>query len=278
MDPTCRSPRCRAGAVIAAVLVFVASGDDARGTEPPTVKACGHHDYPPWNWRSGQEIVGACATMAQRAIERLGYRVDLSYRGPWKRCQEMVAAGDVDVNICAFRNAEREGYSVFAEPRMGENRISIFVGPRWPQERRFERWPDLQGLRTAVVLGVSTGQAFDDFLSTHTRVERVASVRQMLLMLEGDRIDFFPFGHEAGLMEIERNGLTGRIVPLQQPALVGDLYLSVSRKSPLAARIQDLGTYFARPGYAQELASLLREQHRRYIDARPPETGVRRER
>jgi polar amino acid transport system substrate-binding protein len=274
MDP-CRS---RFRAVAAAIACALACGAAVQSAEPPTVKACGHHDYPPWNWHEGQQIVGACATVAKRAIERLGYRVDLGYVGPWKRCQELVASGDVDVNICAFRNAEREAYSVFAEPRMGQNRIAIFVGRHWPRERRFESWQDLQGLRTAVVLGVSTGQAFDDFLATRTRVQRVATVRQMLVMLDADRIDFVPFGHEAGLMEIERNGFAGRIVPLEQPALVGDLFVSVSKKSPLAARIKELEGYFARPGYAQELALLLEEHHRRYVDTRPTDTGRPRER
>lgn len=254
----------------AAIATVVASGTAAgQGAELPVVKACGHHDYPPWNWREGQQIVGACAVAAKRAIERLGYRVDLGYVGPWKRCQEMVASGEVDVNICAFRNAEREGYSAVVEPRMGQHRIAIFVGPGWPPERRFRDWPDLEGLRTAIVLGVSTGQAFDDFLATRTRVQHVTSVRQMLLMLEARRIDFFPFGHEAGMMEIERNGFASRIVPLERPALIGELFVSVSRKSPLAGRTAEIGAYFARPDYAQELAALLEEYHRRYARTQP---------
>jgi polar amino acid transport system substrate-binding protein len=263
-------------AMLCAALIGSSGAQPAPGA--PTVTACGHHDYPPWNWREGQEIVGVCATTARRAIERLGLRVDLRYVGPWKRCQEMVATGEVDVNICAFRNDERERTSVFAQPRMGQHRIAIFVGRHWPAQRRFETWQDLQGLRTAVVLGVSAGQAFDDFLSAHTRVQHVATVRQMLLMLDAERIDFVPFGHEALLMEIERNGLAGRIVPLAQPALVGDLYLSVSRKSPLAARIDEIGAYFARPGYAQELAQLLEAHHRRYVETRPTQAGRPRER
>jgi hypothetical protein len=97
----------------------------------------------------------------------------------------------------------------------------------------------------------------------------VASVRQVLLMLDANRIDFAPFGHEAGLMEIERNGLAGRISPLPRPALVGDLYLSVSKKSPLALRVKDIGAYFSRPRYADELEALLDEGHRRYIDTQP---------
>lgn len=267
MDWSRRSRRLRLGAAFV-WLAALATGLPA-AAEVPTVKACGHHDYPPWNWKQDREIVGACATVAKRAVERLGYRVDLRYVGPWKRCQELVAAGEVDINICAFRNAERESYSVFAAPRMGQNRISIFVGRHWRQERRFDDWQDLAGLRTAVVLGVSMGQDFDEFLATRTQVQRVATVRQVLLMLDANRIDFVPFGHEAGLMEIERNGLAGRIVPLAKPALVGDLYLSVSRKSPLASRVKDIGAYFERPRYAEELEALLDEGHRRYIDIQP---------
>ena len=272
MDPGRRSRSCRVAAAIACAVALAAA---VQAGEAPVVKACGHHDYPPWNWREGEEIVGACASAARRAIERLGYRVDLRYVGPWKRCQELVEAGTVDVNICGFRNAERERYSVFAEPRMGQHRIAIFVGRHWPRERRFQGWQDLEGLRTAVVLGVSSGQAFDDFLASRTRVERVATVRQMLLMLDAGRIDFVPFGHEALLMEIERNGFAGRIVPLEKPALVGDLHVSVSRKSPLAARIQDIGSYFARPAYAAEIDQLLQEGHRRYAQARPVDSRPR---
>ena len=127
--------RCSAGAVSRALaLACAVMAGCVSAAELPVVKACGHHDYPPWNWERGQQIVGACAAVARRAIERLGYRVDLSFVGPWKRCQAMVASGEVDVNICSFRNAEREAYSVFAEPRMAQNRIAVFVNK--PHARR----------------------------------------------------------------------------------------------------------------------------------------------
>lgn len=53
----------------AAIATVVASSTAAvAAAELPVVKACGHHDYPPWNWREGQQIVGACADAAKRAI------------------------------------------------------------------------------------------------------------------------------------------------------------------------------------------------------------------
>lgn len=234
----------------------------------PVVKACGHHDYPPWNWLHDGRIVGACAEVAQRAIERLGYRVDLSYVGPWKRCQAMVSSGEVDVNICAFRNPEREAYSMFVEPRMGQNRIAVFVPKQRAATMPFSKWDDLKGLRTGLVSGVSMGPEFDTFLEKNTHVERVPNIDSMLKMISMDRVDIVPFGWEAGTIAIERSGLAGQVVPLQQPALVGELFLSVSRKSPLAARLPEIGMYFSRSAYADELRRLIEEHSRAYLQQR----------
>ncbi|HEX6703684.1 MAG TPA: transporter substrate-binding domain-containing protein [Albitalea sp.] len=252
-------------AALACCLGVAASPGAMAATEPPVVKACGHHDYPPWNWSREGRIVGACAVVAQRAIERLGYKVDLTYVGPWKRCQAMVQSGEVDVNICSFRNPEREGYSRFVEPRIGQNRIAVFMRKDKAQQLRFSRWDDLAGLRTGLVTGVSMGADFDRFLEQKTHVERTTSVASVLKMMSLDRVDIVPFGWEAGTIEIERNGFTGRIVPLAQPALVGDLFVSVSRKSPLAARTSEIAQYFLRPGYGEELRGLLDEFSRQYL-------------
>jgi len=251
----------------AASALLACACSAAPAADLPVVKACGHHDYAPWNWQQGDQIVGACAAIARRAIERLGYRVDLRYVGPWKRCQAMVASGEVDVNICAFRNPEREAYSVIVEPRMAQNRIAIFALKRRADTLRFQRWEDLKGLRTGLVLGVSMGPEFDGFLERHTQVQRVSQLRQVFSMLALDRLDFAPFGWEAGLVEIERSGLTDQVVPLGLPALVGDLWLSVSKRSPLAARAAEIGAYFARPGYAQELQNALDDHRRLALEA-----------
>jgi hypothetical protein len=46
---------------------------------------------------------------------------------------------------------------------------------------------------------------------------------------------------------------------------VGDLWLSVSKKSPLASRVQEIGAYFTRPGYAQELQQALDDYQRKAL-------------
>jgi polar amino acid transport system substrate-binding protein len=77
------------------------------------IKACGHHDYARWNWLENGKIVGLCADIVTELYSRIGYKVDLHFVGPWKRCQKLVAQGEVDVNICSLKNDLRYGYSVF---------------------------------------------------------------------------------------------------------------------------------------------------------------------
>jgi polar amino acid transport system substrate-binding protein len=242
-----------------AMLTAVTSLASAR-----EVTACGHHDYPPWNWLRGNEIVGACADVTRKVFNQLGHEVKLSYVGPWKRCQAMIAAGEVDINICSFKNAERESYSRFVDVPMGINPIAIFV----KKERAFpfEKWADLSGKRSGVVNGVSMGVDFDRFLATQTRLERVNDPVQNLRKLVADRIDFAPLGLEAGLLQIRLYGFEGRIAPLPHPALEGKLYISISSKSgDLLRQIPDIERYLSRPEYPQEISALLKQHNEQYV-------------
>ncbi|MDX2480596.1 MAG: hypothetical protein QNK24_09700, partial [Desulfuromusa sp.] len=46
------------------------------------ITACGHHDYAPWNWKSGDSIIGACAEITQELFRRVGVETDLKFVGP----------------------------------------------------------------------------------------------------------------------------------------------------------------------------------------------------
>ncbi len=228
------------------------------------VSACGHHDYPPWNWLRGKEIVGTCADVTRNAFERLGHTVKLAYVGPWKRCQAMIEAGDVDVNICSFKNPEREAHSRFVNVPLGINRIAVFV--RHGHEFPFASWSDLASKRSGVVLGVSMGPEFDTFLATQTRLELVTRPELNLRKLRANRLDFTPLGLEAGLLQLSLYGFEGDVVPLSNPVLEGKLYISISNKATdLHQQIPAIEKYLSRPEYAQELAQSLKKYREEYV-------------
>ena len=246
-------------AVLPLLLATLSSLASAR-----EVTACGHHDYPPWNWLRKSEIVGACADVTRSAFEHLGHTVKLSYVGPWKRCQAMVESGDVDINICSFKNPQRESYSRFVDVPMGINPIAIFV--KKGREFPFEKWPDLKGKRSGVVNGVSMGAEFDTFLTTQTKLEAVNEPVLNLRKLEAERIDFTPLGLEGGLLQIKLYGFEGSIVPLPKSALEGKLYISISNKATdLHKQIPEVEKYLSRSSYAQELSKSLKLHREQYV-------------
>lgn len=97
---------------------------------------------------------------------------------------------------------------------------------------------------------------------------RISTNRQWAT--SANRVDIAPFGLEAGRLAAEHHGCQGRIVPQPQPALLGDLHVIVSKKSPLAARAAEIGKYFERAGYQEELRASLDESGRLYLQTTPP--------
>lgn len=250
--------------LFAAILLLAASFNPAAGRE---IKACGHPDYPPWNWVRNGEIVGVCADVTRKAFERLGHTVKLAYVGPWKRCQALVQSGEVDVNICAFKNPEREAYSRFVDVPLGTNPIAIFVrkGHQFP----FEKWSDLANKRSGVVNGVSMGTEFDTFLATQTKLETVERPVLNLRKLIYDRLDFLPLGLEAGILQAQLYGFGDNIVPLPKHALEGKLYISITKHATdLHQQIPGIKKYLSRPEYRNEIANLLRQYREQYVRER----------
>lgn len=250
------------------LLLGLLSASVTAHADQPVLKACGHHDYPPWNWLSQGSIAGACADMAVAAFAHLGYRLDLRYVGPWQRCQAMLERGAVDVNICALRNPERERDYLIPSRPMGVNEIAAFVR----RDRSFPLdggWQALRGKRIGVVQGVSMGGDFDRFLADNTIVERVYEPLQNWQKLMLGRLDLVPVGREAGRLQLRREGLAQDLTDLPTPLLSGALYVMISRRSPEAARLStrldELDAYFARPDYAVELEAALERARNRYL-------------
>lgn len=228
------------------------------------ITACGHHDYPPWNWKSGNTIIGACAEITQELFKRAGVETNLKYIGPWGRCQALVDQGTIDVNICSFINARRQEYSRFIPTPMGFNENAVFV--RRDRPFSFLKWEDLAGRKTAMVLGVSIGQEFDNFLETETTVVRVSTFFQSFHMLARGRIDFIPVGRHSGLAMRDAFGLEERIIDLPNPLLSGNLYLSMSKKSPYLYLLPAIQKMMQEDGYYTWVNELLKKYTELYAE------------
>lgn len=228
------------------------------------VTACGHHDYPPWNWRSNGQIVGVCPEIASSIFARLGLDVSYDYIGPWIRCQKYVETGRIDVNVCGFINDTRKGYSTFTRLPMGINEISIFV--RKGREFRFESLEDLAGKHAIMLDGVSIGQTNDTFLENNTILHRLETRLQAFRFLEAGRADFLVTGKQIGLLQRDLHNFEDKITVLPRPVVRGPLHISISHKSPFAGKLEQIDAILAEPDYMATVDELLRKYKQLYID------------
>jgi polar amino acid transport system substrate-binding protein len=235
------------------------------------IKACGHHDYAPWNWLQDGKIIGACAEIASDLFAKIGYKLDLSYVGPWARCQKLIAEGKVDINICSIKNDTREKYSVFSETPIAQNEQAIFVRARDSFE--FSRLEDLKRKSIGIVRGVSLGNEIDQYLKLHTRLVFVADYSSLFNMLQMKRIDGLIVARESGKGYIQLNNLKDDIVDLPKALVVADLYLSISKKSKFLTTLPLLLPFLDSIDYRTGHQALFAKYHNEFIQAIEPNEG-----
>jgi polar amino acid transport system substrate-binding protein len=220
-----------------------------------SVSACGHHDYPPWNWEKDGKIVGACAEVTEKLFTQLGVKVDLSYIGPWKRCQKNIEVGRIDINICSFINPTRQSYSRYIAKPMGYNENAIFV--KKGKEFSFSQWSNLKGKIGVMMRGVSIGYNFDHFLKENVKLMRVNSNRQVFGLLELERADFAPYGRYSGIAFLKSINQEQNYSILKTPVDKGKLYISMSNKSKYLHLLPQIEVLMQQPTYDDWVNELL---------------------
>ncbi|MEH6470107.1 MAG: transporter substrate-binding domain-containing protein [Halopseudomonas sp.] len=233
--------------------------------EKKVLTACGHHDYPPFNWRQGDTTVGVGPDAVRLIFAQLGVEVKSVYVGPWKRCLNAVRHGLVDVVVAAYVTEERKGYAQFTATPLSEDRKSVFV---WKgREFPFNSWQDLAGKRAGVQLGVSYGQQFDDFLAQHVDVVEVAERYQYFKMLQSKRIDFIPTGAHIGVIHAHREGFGEQVVALDNPIRSGFLHIGISKRSAFVSLLPRVDHELKQLRDSGEIERLTKQHLEQYLAA-----------
>jgi len=239
------------------ILVFILISASVFSKENSTATSCGHHDYPPWNWYKGNELKGACEEAAREIFKRVGVKVSPKFVGPWHRCQQKVSNGEIDINICAFKNPAREQYSYFIPTVLAVNENAVFV--RKDKHFSFSKWKDLNNKRIGIVIGVSIGKKFDSFIKTHRDVQKLHSYTQIFKMIKSGRVDVVIVGRMTGKAILKKMKLHEEIIDLERPVLSGKLFISISKKSPQMKHIKAIDELLQRPGHDEWFKSLLKK-------------------
>ncbi len=188
----------------------------------------GNPSYPPFMWQEGRTIVGASAKLAEAIFTELKAPYEIRAGGPWKRVQESVRRGKIDVIVGLYANPDRKKYIDFSLPYITDPTV-VFVkkGRRF----RFQGWDDLIGKRGATMQGESFGEKMDAFIREKLTLARTFAIEANFRRLEEERSDYFLFGYYPGLIQARKLGYQDRIEVLPGPAIVEWMYIGFSKRS-----------------------------------------------
>lgn len=191
--------------------------------------ASGHPDWPPYEWKNEDKIIGAGTELVEIIFKDLGIDVHSKAMGNWKRVQKEANNGNIDVIVACYKTEEREQYLVFPSTPFRIDYSSIWISKG--TSFSFDKWDDLIGKTGVAMLGASYGTEFDTFIKEKLIIQRVNGIEQVLKLLEKDRVDYFPFSLYAGQIKIKQFGYEHKFEYLPNPLNQVDVYFAFSKKS-----------------------------------------------
>lgn len=122
---------------------------------------------------------GFLVAVTQRAFERVGYQVSISYV-PWARALRMVMTGEAEALLGAYHTAERAEHMAYTNP-IGRAEVVLFA----LKDRgiRYQSLEDLRPYRLGTIIGATYTAEFDaaDFLVKEPVSDFRLNLRKLLL-------------------------------------------------------------------------------------------------
>lgn len=189
----------------------------------------GHPNYPPYQWKHEDKIVGASIDIARKIFEEQNIIVRTPYVGPWKRVLNKAEQGSIDMVVALKNTEERRQYLVFNDTPFYVNPFVIWV--RKGKEFSFNNWEDLIGRQGGKNLGDRYGGEFDEFLKQNLTITSSRTVASNFKMLIFDRNEYYIHGLYPGMAYITVNNMTQDFTALEKPINTGYIHNAFSKKS-----------------------------------------------
>lgn len=189
----------------------------------------GHPNYPPYQWKHGDQIIGASIDIAREILKDENIKINTPYVGPWKRVLREAERGNIDMIVALKNTSERRSYLHFNDSPFYINPFVVWVPAG--HEFYFEKWEDLIGKQGGKNLGDRYGGDFDHFLKEKLTVTASNSVASNFKLLAHNRNEYYIHGLYPGMAYITLNGLTDKFVALDKTINDGYIHNAFSKKS-----------------------------------------------
>ncbi|WP_333002268.1 substrate-binding periplasmic protein [Vibrio coralliilyticus] len=204
---------------------------DHVNAECSTLGISGYDSWYPYSIFADDKYTGLIPEVIYKVSVELDFDVKVIPARPWKRQLKDLEFGKLDALVGVYYTQERAEKFLYSYPIVQDSvHIFILASNRF----RFHTWEDLRDKIGAMPLeaGVSSSHEFDEYASKNLNIISANDTQQMINMLVAGRIDYMVSTYADGLHLAQQKGLTGRVVPLNPPINVNNVYLAFSKKSP----------------------------------------------
>lgn len=195
--------------------------------------------FPPWDINlEEKEARGVNADIIRHIAKELGLTFE-PVKCPWKRCLQLLEEGKIDMAGTVGRTPERERFLHFVEPTYAPVPDQVFYLPA-ESNVEISSYQDLYQLKA---IGIERGARVSPKFDQDTKLMKyeVSTLKQLLLMLEHDRLDVFAGNEMVTDYMILEMGLHGKFKKATFRFVSGGMeYLAISRNSPHAKRLSEI--------------------------------------
>ena len=203
------------------------------------ITATGHPQYPVIAYRDGDNIVGVAPSLVEAIGKEINVPVESKYMGTWEDAQAAARDGKADMIFGIYYNDERATYLDFVQPAFTYDDVAVFVvkGKEFP----FTDKDNLIGKKGVTNQGESYGTEFDAFMKDKLDVARAGGIDAAFQDLLAGKADYLIAGYYPGLAEAAKDGIKGKVVPLDQALLSQEMFVAFSKKSPCRSLADKFG-------------------------------------
>ncbi|MBL8473033.1 MAG: transporter substrate-binding domain-containing protein [Rhodocyclaceae bacterium] len=249
-----RSPAAGALVALRLAAVAIAGGLAAApvGAQCTQLVMSAHPDYPPYQWKEEDRIVGASVDIAGRILDELGVKWQADSVGPWKRVLKSAENGQIDMILSLRDTPERRNFLQFTGAPSFPNPTAVFMAAA----RRFDYhgWPDLRQRRGGIAAGDKFGEEFDRYAAQNLSLEETDTPVANFHKLAAGRLDFVLTGLYTGRAQLAALRLEAQIVALQPVVNSSQVHLGFALTSACRALIPKIDARlreFARDGTSE---------------------------
>jgi len=190
--------------------------------------------WPPYVTGSlGEEASGGIGVALIREVFRRIDGVEVRFPlQPWKRALRDVETGERDGIALLLKTPEREAYMAFSEPLVSSRSLVWYREDRFPDGYEWRSYEDLLQRHIGLIRGYSYGTRMDRAIADGSvKVTKVASIRQLFLMLARDRVELALANDWVGFTIAESLTEQARIVAAETPTGEDVYHIGFSRRS-----------------------------------------------